>query len=74
LGIVIAPLSCVAEPLATGKLRRVLPNWTSPLEAVYLYFPGRRHQSAALRAFMAFAKNASQLPAHGMRRVAAVGE
>ena len=28
------------------------------LEAVYLYFPSRRHQSAALRAFVAFLKTA----------------
>lgn len=53
-GILSAPAACVAEPIRAGKLSHVLPAWSSPLPALYLYFPSRRHQSAALRAFVAF--------------------
>lgn len=56
LGIVSAPVTSVDERLRTGGLARVLPGWSSPLEALYLYFPSRRQQSAALRAFIAFVK------------------
>ncbi len=59
LGIVSAPVASVSDLLAAGRLSRVLPAWSSPLEALYLYFPSRRHQSAALRAFVAFLKGRS---------------
>lgn len=59
LGIVNAPTAMVSEQLAAGQLSRVLPAWSSPIEALYLYFPGRRQQSAALRAFVAFLKSRS---------------
>ncbi len=54
----------MADLLDAGKLSRVLPTWSSPLETLYLYFPSRRHQSAALRAFVAFLKGRSYLPLH----------
>ena len=54
LGVVCAPAAIVSDLLSAGKLSRVLPTWYSPIEALYLYFPSRRHQSAALRAFVAF--------------------
>jgi DNA-binding transcriptional LysR family regulator len=54
LGIVSLPTELVADLLAQGQLSRVLPAWSSPIEALYLYFPGRRQQSAALRAFVRF--------------------
>lgn len=56
LGIVSAPAASVAALIDSGRLSRVLPAWSSPLDALYLYFPSRRHQSAALRAFVAFLK------------------
>ncbi len=62
LGIVSAPAASVADLVDAGKLLRVLPTWSSPLEALYLYFPSRRHQSAALRAFVAFLRGHSYLP------------
>lgn len=64
LGIVSAPAASVSDLLDAGKLSRVLPAWSSPLEAIYLYFPSRRHQSAALRAFVAFLKSVTNLPLH----------
>jgi DNA-binding transcriptional LysR family regulator len=54
LGILSAPAALISEQLETGKLSRVLPGWSTPLEPLYLYFPSRRHQSAALRAFVGF--------------------
>lgn len=56
MGIVSAPAASVAGLIDSGKLSRVLPAWSTPLEPLYLYFPSRRHQSAALRAFIAFIK------------------
>ncbi|MBB3565798.1 DNA-binding transcriptional LysR family regulator [Rhizobium sp. BK512] len=53
-GILSAPVSCVSNLLETEALSQVLPEWSSPMEAVYIDFPSRRHQSAALRAFVAF--------------------
>jgi len=59
MGILSAPAASVSDLLAAGTLSRVLPTWSSPLEALYLYFPSRRHQTAALRAFVAFLKHRS---------------
>ncbi|WP_183882686.1 LysR family transcriptional regulator [Rhizobium sp. BK512] len=54
IGIVLAPIASVERHLASGDLVRVLPEWSSRREALFLYSPSRRHQSAALRAFVAF--------------------
>ncbi len=54
LGIVSAPAAIVADLIGAGKLTQVPPAWSSSMEALCLYFPSRRHQSAALRAFVAF--------------------
>ncbi|MGP4806355.1 LysR family transcriptional regulator [Agrobacterium cavarae] len=59
LGIVNVPSAMVKDHLDRGVLARVLPTWSSPIEALYIYFPSRRHQSAALRAFVGFLKNRS---------------
>lgn len=56
LGIVSAPAAIVATLLEDRTLSRVLPNWSSSIDALYIYFPSRRHQSAALRAFVTFLK------------------
>lgn len=64
LGILSAPASSVSALLDAGTLSRVLPAWSSPLDALYLYFPSRRHQSPALRAFVTFLKDRASLPLH----------
>lgn len=56
LGIVSAPAAMVSDLIDQQRLVRVLPAWSSPLDGIYLYFPSRRYQSAALRAFIAFFK------------------
>jgi DNA-binding transcriptional LysR family regulator len=42
----------VAEELAGGRLRRVLADWSLESPGLYLYYPNRRHQQPALRAFI----------------------
>ena len=64
LGIVSAPAASGSDLLDAGRRSRVLPAWSSPLEALYLYFPSRRQQSAALRALVSFLKARSEASLH----------
>jgi DNA-binding transcriptional LysR family regulator len=48
--------SDVRADIAAGRLERLLEDWTPPLVPVCLYYPGRRHASAAARAFVDFAR------------------
>ncbi len=42
----------VDEQLASGQLRQVLADWSITRPGLFLYYPGRRHLAAALRAFI----------------------
>ncbi|MCW5735765.1 MAG: LysR family transcriptional regulator [Enhydrobacter sp.] len=46
----------VRDEIATGRLARVLEDWTPPLADLCLYYPGRRNRSAALKAFVNLAR------------------
>jgi len=46
----------VRADLAAGRLVRVLEDWTPPRAALCLYYPSRRNPSAALKAFIALAR------------------
>lgn len=56
LGIGFFMESDVRDDIAAGRLVRVLKEWTPPLAPICLYYPNRRHPSAAFRAFVALAR------------------
>jgi DNA-binding transcriptional LysR family regulator len=46
----------VHDDLESGRLIRVLEDWTPPFGGLCLYYPGRRNPSAAFRAFLDLAR------------------
>lgn len=52
----------VREPLAAGRLSRVLAEWTPAFPGFFLYYPSRRQMPAPLRAFVDFVRE-RQAPA-----------
>lgn len=54
LGFAYILETIVAEHLAAGRLVRVLDDWCPPSSDFHLYYSGRRHMSAPLRAMIDF--------------------
>lgn len=54
LGLAYILEDVVAEHLAAGRLVRVLDDWCQPSSGFHLYYSGRRHMSAPLRAMIEF--------------------
>jgi DNA-binding transcriptional LysR family regulator len=50
----------VAEHLRAGRLVRVIEDWCQPTLGFHLYYSGRRHMSAPLRAMIDFFRFAEQ--------------
>jgi DNA-binding transcriptional LysR family regulator len=46
----------VADDIASGELVEVLSDWTPSYPGYCLYYPGRRHMAASLRAFVDLAQ------------------
>jgi DNA-binding transcriptional LysR family regulator len=46
----------VADDIASGRLVEVLSEWTPSFPGYCLYYPGRRHMAASLRAFVDLAQ------------------
>ena len=56
LGLIHMPKFRVAEHLAAGRLELVLEKWCRSLPGFFIYYPGRRWLSPALRALVDFLK------------------
>ncbi|WP_232491791.1 LysR family transcriptional regulator [Novosphingobium kaempferiae] len=54
--------SDIREDLASGRLVRVLEDWTPPLAPLALYYPSRRNPSAAFKAFIGLARECFGAP------------
>jgi len=52
MGIGLAYEEQVVQYLATGRLVRILQQWTPPFPGFFLYYPSRKHQPAALAALV----------------------
>ncbi|QCO06083.1 LysR family transcriptional regulator [Azospirillum argentinense] len=59
MGIGFFMESDVQGDLAAGRLVRILEDWTPPLEQLCLYYPSRRHPSAAFKALIDLARKFS---------------
>ncbi|WP_187774689.1 LysR family transcriptional regulator [Billgrantia pellis] len=47
----------VRDDLEQGRLVELLRDWKKPLPSWYLYYPSRRHTSAAMRAFLEYIRH-----------------
>jgi len=63
-GIGLAYLSevFVRADIASGRLQRVLADWTPPFPGIALYYPSRRHAPAGLRAFVELIREMNEAP------------
>ena len=52
LGLAFVSDFWVARDLAAENLQAVLEDWTPPFPGLRLYYPGHRHITAGLRAFV----------------------
>ena len=52
IGLAYVGESIVADDIASGRLVEVLNEWTPSYPGHCLYYPGRRHMAASLRAFI----------------------
>jgi DNA-binding transcriptional LysR family regulator len=58
LGIVLQSTITLSEPIASGSLVRVLPDFVAPSQSVHLVYLPDRHRSAKLNAFISFVLSA----------------
>jgi DNA-binding transcriptional LysR family regulator len=54
LGIALLPHLGCADAIASGRLVRVLPEWTSEENPIHAVYPSSRHLSSKVRAFVDF--------------------
>jgi DNA-binding transcriptional LysR family regulator len=60
-GIAFVMRSDVREDVKAGRLETVLDDWMQALPPLALYYPGRRHPSAAFKAFVNLARDFTRL-------------
>lgn len=63
-GIAFALEEQVADDIASGRLERLLEDWCAPFAGFFLYYPNRRHHSAALTAVMNVLRLREPPPTH----------
>ena len=56
VGVAFVLEGLVADPVAEGRLVRVLDDWCPSFPGLHLYYPGRRQVPPALRAFIDFVR------------------
>jgi DNA-binding transcriptional LysR family regulator len=61
LGIAYVPESVARPWLDDGRLVTVLEAWCPTIPGLRLYYPGRRHVPAGLRAFIDVLKEATRV-------------
>ena len=59
IGLALLTEWYVIDDLATGRLIRVLSDWTPPFPGLALYYPSGRYVPAGLRAFIDHIKEIS---------------
>ena len=69
LGLAFVSDFWVTEHLAAKTLQAVLEDWTPPFPGLRLYYPGHRHMTAGLRAFVDMLREESKLAAKGKAAV-----
>ncbi|WP_315832107.1 LysR family transcriptional regulator [Bradyrhizobium prioriisuperbiae] len=72
LGLAFLSDFWVADHLAAGHLQAVLEDWTPPFPGLRLYYPGHRHMTAGLRAFIALMREEAKSASRGKRAAAPV--
>lgn len=60
----------VIADIDAGTLVRLLEDWTPPFPGLCLYYPGRRHPSAGLAAFLTLARELASANARGSGSIA----
>jgi DNA-binding transcriptional LysR family regulator len=63
LGLAFLSDFWVTDHLAAGNLQAVLEDWTPPFPGLRLYYPGHRHMTAGLRAFVDMLREETKLAA-----------
>jgi DNA-binding transcriptional LysR family regulator len=65
LGLAFVSDFWVKGRLAAGNLQAVLEDWTPPFPGLRLYYPGHRHMTAGLRAFVDMLREEAKSTAKG---------
>jgi DNA-binding transcriptional LysR family regulator len=60
LGVAYTYAQYAAPGLASGRLVRVLEDWTPPAEGFFLYYPSRKLMPAGLKAFVEMLRKQSE--------------
>jgi DNA-binding transcriptional LysR family regulator len=61
LGIAYVLEHEAAPHIATGRLIRILEDWTPPFPGFFLYYPSRKQVSPVLTAFLTLLRTRSEL-------------